>query len=412
MRFRKIQISHFRNLKSVELTFNSRVNVFFGENAQGKTNLLETIYALTHGRGFRGGEVENLIYIPPETSNMGLSSVDSSVETRDNKSTMNREPDSFARVIAQVERNQLVSQLRLVVTPESKNLFLNEKKISSSAMAKKFSSVLFSPESLAAIKDGDLERRELIDELIVSVFPEQAIHIDNFKKALRQRNKLLKDIRDGIVENNAKIHLYLETLTQHFLKVATELCVARIESIEHIREYLREALCYILDISDVDISVEYVISSQKMNGATASQVYDAMYKRWIELKAAELNTGHSLVGPHKHDVGIIFAGKDSRFYCSQGQQRLIILAFKMAQIRLHYRVHSAYPILLLDDVLSEIDEKKRVRLIEYLETINAQIFMTTTENTVLNYLSRDSLAVYNVENGMIRSALQEDVSVR
>jgi DNA replication and repair protein RecF len=397
MRFKKIQITNFRNLRSVELQFNSRVNVFFGENAQGKTNLLETIYALTHGRGFRGGEMENLIYSPSVAG-------DNSVETLDTK--------AFARVSAQVERNNLSSQLQLVLTPEHKTLFLNEKKISSSEIGKKYSSVLFSPESLAAIKDGDAERRELIDELIVSVFPDRAIHIDGFRKALRQRNKLLKDLRDGLVENNAKINLYLETLTQHYLKIATELCMARIESIQQMRGFLEEALCYILDIPAVDIAVEYVISGQKMNEATASQIYDAMYKRWLELKAAELNVGHSLVGPHKHDVSIIFAGKDSRFYCSQGQQRLIILAFKMAQIRLHFRVHSAYPILLLDDVLSEIDERKRVRLIEYLEKINAQIFMTTTENTVLNYLSRDSLAVYNVEKGVIRSALQEDLSVR
>lgn len=398
MRFHRIQVTNFRNLHSVDIQLNSRVNVFFGENAQGKTNLLETIYTLTHGKSFRTSEIDNLIM---DSSHFSESS------------------ERFARVYAHVEKNNLLSKMQMVLTKEQKTFLLNDKKISSGALSKHFSSVLFSPESLSVIKNSDKERRDLIDEVVESVFPEKSKPLREFKKALQQRNRLLRDMKEGKIEISTRTLPYLESLTDSYLRISSELCVARIESIHALHSFLVEALCFILEISSVDISVEYVISGEKMSVPDSKLLFDAMYKRWMELKTAEIKSGHSLVGPHKHDVSIIFEGKDSRFYCSQGQQRLIILAFKMAQIRLHYRIHGVYPILLLDDVLSEIDEKKRIKLIEYLEKINAQIFMTTTENTVLNYLSRESLAVYNVEKGVIKSGsvgttgnAQEDLSVR
>lgn len=380
MHFKKIEITNFRNLRNVEITLNPRVNVFFGENAQGKTNLLETIYTLTHGRSFRTSDVENLIH-----------NVD--------------KPAEFSRVTALIEKNKLQSRIHLVLSGHTKSFFVNEKKVSGGAISRRFPSVLFSPESLSVIKNSDKERRDLIDELIESVFPEKSKIIDGFKRALKQRNKFLKDLRDGVLEINAKNALYLETLTESYLKVAAEMVQLRLESLQALQNYLEEALGYVLEAERVEIDVDYVMSDQKITNSDTAFLYDTMRKRWLELKTAEIRSGHSLVGPHKHDVRIIFAGKDSRFYCSQGQQRLLILAFKMAQIRLHYRIHSAYPLLLLDDVLSEIDEKKRMKLIEYLEQINAQIFITTTESTVLNYLSRESLSVYSVEKGVIKSDL-------
>lgn len=397
MHFKKIEITNFRNLRNVEIALNPRVNVFFGENAQGKTNLLETIYTLTHGKSFRTSDVENLVY------------------------TLDK-PSEFSRVSAVIDKNQLQSRIHMVLAPPAKNFFVNEKKVSGTAIGRRFPSVLFSPESLSVIKNSDKERRDLLDEMIESVYPEKASIIDAFKRALKQRNKFLKDLRDGVLDINSKNALYLDTLTQNYLKASADLCKLRLESLQALQEFLEEALAYVLEGNGAEVAVDYVISDKTVKDSDLQFLYDTMHKRWLELRSAEIKTGHSLVGPHKHDVRIIFAGKDSRFYCSQGQQRLLILAFKMAQIRLHYRIHGLYPLLLLDDVLSELDEKKRLKLIEYLEQINAQIFITTTENTVLNYLSRENLSVYSVEKGVIKTDLvfvknapvneQEDLSVR
>ena len=122
-----------------------------------------------------------------------------------------------------------------------------------------------------------------------------------------------------------------------------------------------------------------------------------MYKRWQELKARETATGLCLVGPHKHDIQFNFNDQDARFYCSQGQQRAIILAFKMAQTRLHYKAHRVFPILLLDDVLSELDREKQMRFVNYLLSTEAQIFLTTTDATSLPEVAKSS--VFDVKEG-------------
>ncbi|MBO9668387.1 MAG: DNA replication and repair protein RecF, partial [Bdellovibrio sp.] len=116
---------------------------------------------------------------------------------------------------------------------------------------------------------------------------------------------------------------------------------------------------------------------------------------------AELSSGTSLVGPHKHDIVFLYGGKDSRFFCSQGQQRAIILSFKMAQIVYHRKAHGTYPVLMLDDVLSELDKAKRDALITFLHEINTQIFVTTTDFTLPESFSLDQLSVVRIKDGQI-----------
>ena len=120
-----------------------------------------------------------------------------------------------------------------------------------------------------------------------------------------------------------------------------------------------------------------------------------------ELELAEIQSGGSLVGPQKHDVIFLYDGNDSRFYCSQGQQRSIILAFKMAQIVYHQRVHGYYPVLLLDDVLSELDLGKQESLISTLNQTETQTFVSTTDVSLISKLSMSNSRVFNIKNGQI-----------
>jgi DNA replication and repair protein RecF len=126
-----------------------------------------------------------------------------------------------------------------------------------------------------------------------------------------------------------------------------------------------------------------------------------LHKRLLELRDAELASGASLVGPQKHDIFFLYGQKDSRFYCSQGQQRAIILSFKMAQIVYHRRVHGFYPALMLDDVLSELDEGKKTALINFLQEINTQIFITTTDLLLPGNFALENSAVMTVKNGAL-----------
>lgn len=391
MKFKKLRIKDFRNIANLEIEPGPRVNVLFGENAQGKTNFIETIYALTHGKSFRFSETDSLLRYGEKAG----------------------ENTSFALAEGLIEKNNLTHKIQFLLSSEGKKILLNEKKISGSTLSREFSTVLFSPESLSVIKNSDKERRDLLDELIASVFHHKAAVLDDYRRILRQRNKLLKDLKDGVLEINRQNVEFLDTLSEKFLRLSTEIVLLRLAALERMKPNLTAALSYVFESNNVDIAVEYVISGQIFNHHDENLVYAAMHTRWMQLKTAEIKSGLSLVGPHKHDIRILLNEKDARFYCSQGQQRLIILAFKMAHIRLHFDVHSVYPILLLDDVLSEIDEKKRMKLIEYLETINAQIFITTTEQTVLKYLDSKILSVFEVQNGFITPASKrEELSVR
>jgi DNA replication and repair protein RecF len=383
----KIKIKNFRNIQSVHAQFCPNVNIFFGENAQGKTNLLEAIYTALHGESFRTTQFENLLSM-----------------------THQNEPASTELTII---KKKLSFKLNSLLSKTEKKTFLNEKKVTKSTIRREFSTILFSPESLSVIKNSDRERRDLVDDLVESVYFEQSKILVEYRKLLRQRNSLLKDFKENKYEINPKNILYLETLTEKFLNCGAALVTIRVEALQKIIPRLEQVLRGVFNQNDVDIAVDYMISDIAYREINLETAHDAMYKRWLLLKSAEIKTGHSLVGPHKHDICLLFNGKDSRHYCSQGQQRLLILAFKMAQIGLHFDVHGTYPILLLDDVLSEIDEQKRHKLIETLESLRAQIFITTTENTVLRYMNRGEYFVFEVKKGQLSSktGYQEELSV-
>lgn len=381
-----MSLKSFRNILVANDTFCPRVNILYGENAQGKTNYVESIYAAINGESFRTSEYRHLINQQSKVSSIEL----------------------------QIEKKKLKHHLHVQLTENDKKLLLNGKKVTKSTIRNEFSTILFSPESLSVIKNSDRERRDLIDDLIETLFPEKRKLLSDYRRLLKQRNSLLKDFKEKKYEINPRNVLFLETLTEQYLNVAAEIVELRIVAIEKIRPRLTKVLTEIFSEKAVEIAVDYVISEQKFRQIDKTTALDAMYKRWLQLKSAEIKYGHSLVGAQKHDICLLFNGKDSRDYCSQGQQRLLILAFKMAQIGLHFDVHSTYPILLLDDVLSEIDEMKRLRLMEVLETLCAQIFITTTENTILRYLQRASYSVFEVKNGQMNSTAghQEELSVR
>src|SRR5262249_11042220 len=134
------------------------------------------------------------------------------------------------------------------------------------------------------------------------------------------------------------------------------------------------------------------------------KILDIMHQRSLDLRSKELDSGMTLVGPHRHDIRFLFAGKDSRYFCSQGQQRALILSYKMAQIMYHSRTHQVFPFLLLDDVLSELDPDRRTNLVRFLKVIPSQIFLTTTDLSFSLDFGDRSLSVFRIENGVIAGA--------
>jgi DNA replication and repair protein RecF len=374
--FRRLQVNQFRNLKAQKISFGPNVNIFVGENGQGKTNILEALYILATGDSFRYADNENYIQ------------------------------KKFSECLLRAEffHGELEFELTTQILKSRKVHSLNGKRATASELSKKFPIVVFSPESLAAIKEGDDQRRQLVDELLVTIDPKNADLIVDFRKALRSRNKILKNYLDQNTDRNTTEAL-LESINPSFMKLAVELSVNRIAALRALLPEFNKTMQMITKSNAVDISVEYVISSVNSLNLDAKSVEKLLVNRLHQLHDAELGSGSTLVGPHKHDITFLYGQNDSRFFCSQGQQRALILSFKMAQIVYHRNAHGAYPVLMLDDVLSELDSEKRNSLIKFLGDIKTQIFLTTTDFDLPGSLAAGSesedAVVLKVRDGQI-----------
>lgn len=346
--------------------------MFLGKNGQGKTNLLESIYLLVRGNSFRYASNESFIF-------------------HDQKQSL---------IQSRFHQNNLKYDMKLVLNEKSKDFSVNEKKISSSQIQQKFSVVLFSPESLSFIKESGEFRRVLLDEFLSSVDSKNISIINEFKKCLKNRNRLLKDFRDEKVPRSQFEPLF-ESLTELYIQKSSDLIVERLGALDKIKGDLNDNMQYISQ-TNVEIFVDYVASDESFLQLSRAEIVKRIIKRSQELRSAEISSGSSLIGPHKHEILFLYNQKDSRFFCSQGQQRAIILSFKMAQIVYHKRVHGTYPILLLDDVLSELDSEKRFRLVEFLEKLKTQIFITSTEIDSVENLNKENVQIKYLENGIIK----------
>lgn len=374
MNLTTLGLKNFRNINESFLKFSPNLNIFIGENGQGKTNFLEAIHFLIQGESFRYGDYSTIIQF-------GY-------------------PATLLR--ASIQKNDYDYQVDFKIANNKKEIFINNKKTTKPENYLP-PIILFSPESLSVIKESADERRKLLDDLIITSLKNGSQFITEFKKALKTRNRLLKDISEEKIDRNTGVQT-LESLNQIYFSLSAHLTYQRIKALQDIKPLVQEALQKIeIRNSQVAFDFSYVISDQKIVDNSEENHFNLMKKRQQELFLAELSAGVSLVGPQKHDVIFLYNGNDSRFFSSQGQQRSIILAFKIAQIVYHYRVNGFYPILLLDDVLSELDQYKQSSLVSTLNEIETQTFLTSTDIDVLKKLSMDKSFIYKVVNGNIES---------
>jgi len=390
MQLKRLKLKNFRSYADLDIEIPPGVVVFVGDNGQGKTNLIEALYLLVRGESFRAGTADTYVRQPKGQA----------------------EPEQAAFVKAVIEKNGLIDEIHWSSKLGFRRLELNGKKTSGLPLSRDFPIVLFSPESLASIKEGPEFRRQLVDEVLVTHSAAAVEILKDYRKALKTRNRILKDHKQGKTTKPAALRL-LESLDGIFFPLAVSLTCLRQDALRALEPDLKTAFRSVLDPNAV-VEIEYLISNRTANTWDRAAIMDAMHQRGMELRSRELESGLTLVGPHRHDIRFLFAGKDSRYFCSQGQQRALILSYKMAQIMYHHRTHQVFPFLLLDDVLSELDPDRRANLVRFLSeeiTTPAQIFITTTDAGLLDFGDRN-LSVFRLENGVIASARNSTESVR
>lgn len=390
MSFGIVELINFRNFKNEVIKLEEGVNVFYGDNAQGKTNFLESLYILSRGKSFRTLDISHCLADHNSILNVENLDYQNKIQTFEHQKTTLKSEFKDIYLVK--------NKFKIELEKTKKTVWLNQKRTVSTKISTLCPVVLFSPESLSAIKNGPLERRNLIDDLIESL-PEFSKSVSQFRKILRARNKILNDVKKGLKKEEA-VSTTLEAINDIFIKHSTDLIELRLYFLNILQPYIIQSIKFLFG-NETEFQFGYEAS------IAGNLAYDV--KSWTEklendskrLRIAEMSVGHSLIGPHKHEVQFFLNGKDSRYYCSQGQQRGLIIAFKVAEVLYRLHTRNERPVLLLDDVMSELDEGKRIKLVDFLKSINSQIIITTTDRSNNIEKTMGNHSQYKINQGKI-----------
>jgi DNA replication and repair protein RecF len=371
MRIQVLTAEGVRNLQPLQLEPRERFNVFVGDNGQGKTNLLEAIYAVSALRSFRTSKLADMIAFGA----------------------------SEARIGARVVKDELVRVYELTVAPQGRRVLLDNK--TARPLARYFGGfnvVVFTPEDLALPRGAPGDRRRFLDRAVFNAKPDYLAAVQDYEKALKQRNAILKLHGQGAM-TPARVE---EMLTIYDLQLADfglAIANARAALVDEIRVELAKAFTAITH-GERQASARYV-------SKTAHAKVDELLAHHKAGRAKDLATQSTQFGPHRDDLAFEIGDQDTHTlrdaggFASQGQLRAIMLAWKTAELAVLARTHGDQPILLLDDVSSELDPARNAYLFEHLALQAGQVFITTThESHVL--LTRDR-ADYRIQNGQISS---------
>lgn len=345
---KRIQIKNFRNIKEADVAFSDGVNLLVGENAQGKTNLLEAIGYVSLGKSFRTSHDEELIRFGEELAEVSVDFCDSL-----------REQNLTLRMMRGKRRRMEHNRVKIDRVSDSVGLFRT---------------VLFCPEHLSMIKDGPGERRNFLDVAISQLYPVYLKSLQRYHRILKQRNQLIRDAE----ENRREFFDTVEFWSEQLASEAALISSYRQKYIRAVSLHMKE--CFAEMTGEREIPDAVYEPSSKLSPEESEDV-DAVKRAYMGLlmnnHERELGAGSTLWGIHKDDIDIKINQTSARMYASQGQQRSLALALKIAEGEICYDVCRETPVLLFDDVFSELDATRRAYLSKKID--RRQVIITTCE---------------------------------
>ncbi len=351
----------------MRVSFNKNMNIFVGDNAQGKTNILESIIILALTKSHRVGNNPNIIMF--------------------NKNK--------CKISGVVRKDKIITKMAVEITNEDKKLSINGDNIRKVAdYISNLNVIVFTPDDLEIIKGSPSVRRNLLN-IQLSQISQSYIKIYNeYNKLLKTRNEYLKILfNNSIADKN-----YLDVITDKLIEKAVFIYQKRKEYIDMVNIYIDK---YYKEISlDDGIVVKYVpnINFDDFDSESLRKKLKHTFKKnYIK----ELNYGMTIYGPHRDDFYFEYKNNDLKIYGSQGQQKLAILSFKISEIPIFKEFTGTNPVLLLDDIFSELDIKKRNKLLKIMNNEDIQSIITTTDLRNINKKYVDNAYVFNVKNGNI-----------
>ena len=350
MQCNRIEVTNFRNIEHAQVEFDSGVNVLVGDNAQGKTNLLEAIYLCALGKTFRGAKDAELVRFGQEECSIVQHFSDSARE--------------------QVIEMQLGTKARRRVYHNGVSL------ARTSQLLGNFRVVLFCPEHLSLVKDGPAERRNFLDVAISQLHPAYIRSLQKYNQLLKQRNSLLK-----LAETDRKT--FDDTIELWSAQLAHEAAYIASVRYEYVKKLNMHVGAFFTGMSgeSESVCVRYMGKAHVEEDMYADKEYcERAYMRlYMSHHDREIAAGSTLWGIHRDDLEIELNGKYARIFASQGQQRSIALAMKMAEAEISREIcGQEYPVFLFDDVLSELDAGRRAYLLG--EIHDRQVIMTSCES--------------------------------
>ncbi len=356
---REIKLNNFRNYESAELELDESRNIVIGENAQGKTNLIEAVYLCAFARSFRTNNAADMV----------------------------RFNEDIARVNVLIESEGIEKNINIAINSKGKKMITKDGKVirTTTELLNNLVVIIFSPEDLRIIKDDPDRRRSFLNKEISQIRPGYYEQLRKYNETLKQKNAILKADNRSFDENILDIY-------------DRQIAEAGYEVIRYRRDFTEM-------LSERAAEIQKAISGERENltikykETISASNADDMYSQLLDDRDRDIYNGHAGRGPHRDDLEFYINGMDAKKFGSQGQQRTIALSLKLAEVRLAKDTLEEAPILILDDVLSELDIERQRFLVNEIEDV--QIFITSTEVNEEIMQKLNNASVYSVENGTV-----------
>lgn len=365
MWIKNIEIKKYRNYDSIKVDFNSHLNIIIGNNAQGKTNLLESIYVLALTKSFLSNSDKSLIMFN----------------------------NSFSKINGIIESMKGSKAIEMLINDNGKRIKVNNKEIKKmSEYISTMNVVIFSSNDIMIFKDSPSSRRKYFNIQISQLDKCYLKYLNDYNIILKQRNEFLKIFNPKKESDNN----YLDILNDKYVSLSILVSKYRHKYIKDINDYLGDIFYSIMGVKGLYIkynsNIDYCDDYDKNN------LIDKINKNIDR----EIQYKMSLIGPNRDDFYFYLGDKNLFLFGSQGQIRSAILSLKLAEVKLFTKLVSDSPILLLDDIFSELDINKRNNVLRYLDE-NVQTIMTTTDLKNIDSVISEKANVYEIESGKIIS---------
>ncbi len=363
MKINKLKLKNFRNYTNLDIEFNDKLNIIIGDNAQGKTNILEAIYFLSITK-----------------SNLPV-----------NDKTCIKKDKLFTKIIGYICDNDGNKKLQVLINVNEKKLEINDNEIKKHAnYIGNLKVIIFNPDDIRLIKEAPGNRRRFLNIEISQLYEKYINVLNEYNIVLKQRNEYLKIIKNGKINE-----IYFDIINEKLIDLAEIIYSYRIKFIDNLNKYIGSVY---KNISGYDgLTIKYLPSIEIKN---TNNFKNIMYEKLKNSYDRELFIGSTLIGPHRDDFCFNLNDNDLLIYGSQGQIKMAVLALKLAEIDVFYEECNEYPILLLDDLFSELDLNKRNKVINYLNK-DIQTIVTTTDLKNIDKRLIKKAIIYKIDDAKI-----------